>query len=412
MPPVAFGDDTDPRRWGFQGDSSPEAVVGPLHWPHPLGLGNSISASPGVERLENGDPYAEVIANGGIGEGREPIEDSHLAALGFRGVGDRGSPGSHSMDPRIGGDSDGTMISSGGGASSGTGSGSSGPSSRQGSPFTSAFDPPPQQVQHGGVMTETPSGVTPQFTSLPRAIAPDSANAQAAATLPSQQIRAACRAPLPGPSRHLPTFDDPVVVGPCVEHASAQLGHSLVNDTLVQAPEVMVGGGMISGSNLAVHGGVSASNCLPSGSEMSTLALVPGSRMSPVIGASLPSQQQQEHQQQRQMRAVNAVVNPGGGGSVIMESGPGRRPSVGPCPPGVPPSEDPNSRQGSDVPTVLEHFPGFVRCVMAIAPEVVGWVIGRSGTHIKDMKVSRHILARSSLMHRSFVVVQICLTGH
>lgn len=42
----------------------------------------------------------------------------------------------------------------------------------------------------------------------------------------------------------------------------------------------------------------------------------------------------------------------------------------------------------SAVPTVLERFPGFVRCVMDIAPEVVGWVIGRSGAHIKEMKVS------------------------
>lgn len=41
----------------------------------------------------------------------------------------------------------------------------------------------------------------------------------------------------------------------------------------------------------------------------------------------------------------------------------------------------------SAVPTVLERFPGFVRCVMDIAPEVVGWVIGRSGAHIKEMKV-------------------------
>ncbi|CAM9565034.1 unnamed protein product, partial [Ectocarpus sp. 8 AP-2014] len=40
----------------------------------------------------------------------------------------------------------------------------------------------------------------------------------------------------------------------------------------------------------------------------------------------------------------------------------------------------------SAVPTVLERFPGFVRCVMDIAPEVVGWVIGRSGAHIKEMK--------------------------
>ncbi|KAG5175969.1 hypothetical protein JKP88DRAFT_351307 [Tribonema minus] len=38
------------------------------------------------------------------------------------------------------------------------------------------------------------------------------------------------------------------------------------------------------------------------------------------------------------------------------------------------------------IPTVLEKFPGFVRCVIDIAPEVVGWVIGRSGSHIKEMK--------------------------
>lgn len=46
-----------------------------------------------------------------------------------------------------------------------------------------------------------------------------------------------------------------------------------------------------------------------------------------------------------------------------------------------------SSLPASAVPTVLERFPGFVRCVMDIAPEVVGWVIGRSGAHIKEMKV-------------------------
>ncbi|CAN0107207.1 unnamed protein product, partial [Discosporangium mesarthrocarpum] len=45
-----------------------------------------------------------------------------------------------------------------------------------------------------------------------------------------------------------------------------------------------------------------------------------------------------------------------------------------------------SSLPAAAVPTVLEKFPGFVRCVMDIAPEVVGWVIGRSGAHIKEMK--------------------------
>lgn len=77
-----------------------------------------------------------------------------------------------------------------------------------------------------------------------------------------------------------------------------------------------------------------------------------------------------------------------------METGPGHRiGSIGPLTSGGPsPPEDPSSRPGSDVPTVLEHFPGFVRCVMPIAPEVVGWVIGRSGSHIKDSKVSHENL--------------------
>lgn len=54
----------------------------------------------------------------------------------------------------------------------------------------------------------------------------------------------------------------------------------------------------------------------------------------------------------------------------------------------------------SAVPTVLERFPGFVRCVMDIAPEVVGWVIGRSGAHIKEMKVGAFL----------FVVCFFCST--
>ncbi|KAG5185996.1 hypothetical protein JKP88DRAFT_268124 [Tribonema minus] len=40
----------------------------------------------------------------------------------------------------------------------------------------------------------------------------------------------------------------------------------------------------------------------------------------------------------------------------------------------------------SAVPAVLEKFLGFVCCVVDMAPEVVGWVIGRSGSHIKEMK--------------------------
>ncbi len=55
----------------------------------------------------------------------------------------------------------------------------------------------------------------------------------------------------------------------------------------------------------------------------------------------------------------------------------------------VPPNTSNNASAlpASAVPTVLERFPGCVRCVMDIAPEVVGWVIGRSGAHIKEMKV-------------------------
>lgn len=51
-----------------------------------------------------------------------------------------------------------------------------------------------------------------------------------------------------------------------------------------------------------------------------------------------------------------------------------------------------SSLPAAAVPTVLERFPGFVRCVMDIAPEVVGWVIGRSGAHIKEMKVCSEII--------------------
>ena len=121
MPPVAFGDDTDPRRWGFQADSAAgDAVVGALHWPSsaPLSVGGV-----GLVALDKPDTYATGAphTHGGLGSNsRLAIDESQRVPSAFRGGSDDfGSPGPRPMDPRIIVDSNGLGGSGGGGSGGG-----------------------------------------------------------------------------------------------------------------------------------------------------------------------------------------------------------------------------------------------------------------------------------------------------
>lgn len=408
MPPVACGNGSDPRRWVFQTDGPVDPVVGTLHWPSnsigasgssgssSSGSGTPLASSVGAGRLESSDAYTACATSGGVGDGRFPVDDSQRLPPGFRGAGDYEGTVAEGMDPRIGSDSNGTLVGSAGGGA---------PSSRQGSPFTSPFDPPLQQFQQGGggggaVVDITPGMGVPYGATTPShstRMMPPSGQAGHPSLQQQQQQHAMASsrsgAPPPVPSRHnRAIFDEPVGMPPLDQHSSGGLTpSSLGSDNINQVSDGM-GGGVAIGSGLGTGAASPAS--------MSAMPLGPGARIRMTQG-NVPQPQQHGHQgQQQQRHQIRATGGGGGGGAVNVEMGLGSRVGAAGWASGSGP-DDPmsmalasiphgaSSLPASAVPTVLERFPGFVRCVMDIAPEVVGWVIGRSGAHIKEMKVWR-----------------------
>lgn len=420
MPPVACGNDTDSRRWGFQPDVHQETTIGPaLHWPpsSSLGIGGGRAIADGADTYSAG---SHGHPNGGIEENiRLAIEGSQRISPGFRGSDDRESPGPRAMDPRIIVDSNSIGGSQGGGGAGG---------SRQGSPFTSPFDPSPHQNHPTDAMGASSFGAS-RISAGGSGHGPGGGGGgQTIVSQPRVPASAGVGGP---PPRHRSIFDDPVRMGASADHS---LGPSMGVESLGQGAEGGGGMGVMLGAGGMMGG--------PPGPNMSSMSLGPGGaggaasggvvgrtgggQQGMVGGAPVswhgqdqqPQQHQQQpqhqqhpqqhyrHQQQLRGQGSSSVavdvgvggrrIGPGAGGAAGSASGGG---GAGAPWGTVSSNEDPmsmalasvphgaSSLPASAVPTVLERFPGFVRCVMDIAPEVVGWVIGRSGAHIKEMKV-------------------------
>ena len=411
MPPVAFSD-TDPRRWGFQADSAAVESVGVLSWPGSEGLSSNLGVGGGgrVRTEENG---SDVHAAGGASEspGRLAVDEGERR----RGSGFRDSPPDHRgrspdprpMDPRIIVDSNNIV----GGSHPGVGGG--GPPSRQGSPFSRPFDFTPAHQHLPGSMESSSSGlaggssygvgrVHHQMTSVPSA-----------------------RSGV-GPSRRRSAFEEPMGPSSGPDHL---YGIPSSSENLNQGADST--GGMLLGS---LGGGRTSMGTSAGPLSLGVGRLAPqqpqGVGTSPVAWhgqgqqpqqhqqarhaqqqQSQKQQQQQPQPQQPQHRQQQHHRQQGRPGSSSSGSDDGLMRRVGgnggvsgPWGSTMSANEDSmsmalasvphgaSSLPAAAVPTVLERFPGFVRCVMDIAPEVVGWVIGRSGAHIKEMKVTRTTL--------------------
>lgn len=311
-------------------------------------------------------------------------------------------------------------------SSSASGAGGGGPP-RQGSPFTHPFISPPQQVGGGGIVEISTGGMLTHYGNSGRDMMV--ANGMGHGQRPQSGLAPVAKGP---GSRHQQqqrsVFDDPV--GILEQHAG---GGPLAPLSIGLGPDGNFSQdhqGNMMGTNHAMGAGIGERILTNSGGRNmsnSSIADIHGGqpdaagRMNYGGGAapisSPHSGQIAAHFQQQQMQRLHLrAAGPGCGlprtsGGNAMDLGQGRRRSnLGSAGGGGPwaGSEDPmpmaltsiphsaSSLPASAVPTVLERFPGFVRCVMDIAPEVVGWVIGRSGAHIKEMKVRiclfRHFL--------------------
>lgn len=404
MPPVAFSD-SDPRRWGFQADSSAAEGVGVLGWPANGGLSTNLGVGGGRVRSEDngGDGHLTSGASGSP-ESLAGDEGERQPGQGFRDSppDSRGrSPGPRPMDPRIIVDANSIV---GGSLPGGNGGG---PPSRQGSPFSRSFDPPPSHQHQTGSVDSSPGlgggasyGVARMHHQMNSA--------------PSARAGA-------GPPRHRSAYEDSIGIPP----ASEQLyGISPSNESASQ------GGDSTGGIMLGGLGGGRTSIGAPAGPHTLGSGVVSRVAQQPPHGVGggagtwhgqghqpqAQQQQQPRHTQQQQQQSQQQQQpqhqqhrqqqhrQQGRPGSSTPDDGLVRRVGGnggvgGPWVSSVGPSEDSmslsvasvphgaSSLPAAAVPTVLERFPGFVRCVMDIAPEVVGWVIGRSGAHIKEMKV-------------------------
>lgn len=422
MPPVAFGNDTDFRRWTLQDAHHNNAAVevgsGPsrLQWPRSV----TVAAAPATTAASRGHgpmnaattpvPHADTNGLGNSQQLQLHRDGGGLPAYGTTGSGERtnshrGSPVlapamDHARLPTmVGGEGANGMLLANGGQSGGD-------PSRHGSSFTHhAFD-----AQHvggvgsGGIVDISSGGMIANGATqyqgrgmlaasnlmahgagrgTPAAVVAAAAQAAAAAAANSRQQQHQHH------HHQRSMFDD--ALGMVDHHAGG--GAPPMGARLDGSHNSLVGDGIMNmgGSGAPNANGVGGQTMMaglhgapPMGTRMNHSGSSGG-----MGGAATPTPSGQGGQVQRNLRAPNgampstgsssgAGVGAGGswlGGEDFMSM------ALASVPHGA--SELP----ASAVPTVLERFPGFVRCVMDIAPEVVGWVIGRSGAHIKEMKV-------------------------
>eukprot|EP00752_Nemacystus_decipiens_P008306 g7424.t1 len=411
MPPVAFGGDTDPRRWGVNSVSD-AAVIGAE------GTHNSIAIPrEGTQHhqqvavlLEKGrasPPLGALAPSGRAGAGaalgRPAIDGSHQHQQGFGAAADgRSSP--LPMEPRI------VMDSNGGGAQQqaspyGGGGGAGSFDHHPHHPHPSHHPLAQQQLQqqHGDE-----AGPAASF-GMSRMHGPSAGQSAHNSSAPPRGPPPARQQPPPPPppppqqqQLHRSFLEDAGLMHPDQQYQHQQnplgrppqQGLDLPNNNHGPGPALSRGRNVGGAVGVGHHGmGLGAA---PSWQGQQ-------------------QQQQQHRQQQQQQQQPMRGSSPGGGGGRLLGSknSPPAHSDAGSFlqqrrASGSPEHHHHQQQQqqqsslsmaalasvphgasalpASAVPTVLERFPGFVRCVMDIAPEVVGWVIGRSGAHIKEMK--------------------------